>query len=154
MSATPTDADRCRTVEVGLGIVLRESHSADSENPRIEVLISRRLQQTVYAGWWEIPGGKIDPGESPDEAVVRELREEVGVEIEVTGALPEVEHRYDHAHVRLHPRLCRLLHGSPEPTPIEVAEVRWIALDALGDIRFPEANDAVVAALRARMPSP
>jgi mutator protein MutT len=154
MSDTPTRSNRARRVEVGLGIVLRECPMSDSGNPRIQVLISRRLQRSVYAGWWEIPGGKIDPGESPEEAVVRELREEVGVEIEVTGALPEVEHHYDHAHVRLHPRLCRLLPGSPEPTPIEVAEARWIDLDALGEYRFPEANDAVVAALRDRMPSP
>jgi len=154
MSHTPTQPDRRPRVEVGLGIVLRECPISNQDNPRIEVLISRRLQRSVYAGWWEIPGGKIDPGESPEEAVVRELREEVGVEIEVTGALPEVEHHYDHAHVRLHPRLCRLVPGSPEPVPIEVAEVRWIALETLGDFRFPEANDAVVAALRGRMPAP
>ncbi|MFG0275533.1 MAG: (deoxy)nucleoside triphosphate pyrophosphohydrolase, partial [Phycisphaerales bacterium] len=138
MSSVPKVADSRPLVEVGLGIVLRECASSEWGKEAIEVLISRRREGSVYAGWWEIPGGKIDPGETPEHGVLRELREEVGIEAEVTGALEAVEHAYDHARVRLHPRLCRLAPGSPEPRPIEVAECRWIPLGELGKYRFPE----------------
>lgn len=154
MTHTPPDAEPQPLVDVALGIVLRNHPTSNCPNPRIEVLISRRREGAVYAGWWEIPGGKIDPGESPEEAVERELFEEVGARVEVTGRLPSVDHTYPHARVRLHPRLCALAPHSPEPRAIEVDEVRWIDLGELGAYRFPEANDAVVAALRVRLGVP
>jgi mutator protein MutT len=151
-AAGPPDARPL--VEVGLGIVLRHYASPKWEEEAFEVLISRRREGAVYPGWWEIPGGKIDPGETPEAAVLRELREEVGIEAEITGALEAVEHAYEHARVRLHPRLCRLVPGSPAPRPIEVAECRWIPVATMGEFRFPEANDAVVRALRIHLARP
>jgi len=141
-------------VEVSLGIVLRRETGGSCNSPLNEVLISRRLAGSVLAGWWELPGGKIDPGETPDDCAIRELREEVGVAAEVLDALPVVEHTYAHGRVRLHPRLCRLTAGSPEPRAIEVAEVRWIRVGDLGAYRFPAGNDAVVAAMRDRLARP
>jgi 8-oxo-dGTP diphosphatase len=140
-------------VEVGLGIVMRENPD-NGGNPRIEVLISRRPATTIYGGWWEIPGGKVDPGETIDQAVVRELFEEVGVDVEITGALASVEHLYDHAHVRLHPRLCRLAVGSPKPRPLHVTECRWVGVDEMEAYTFPEANEPVVGALLRHLASP
>lgn len=151
---TQSDTYPKNTVEVGLGVVIREIPLYGGSTPSIEVLITRRRAGTVYAGWWELPGGKIDPGEGVDDAVVRELGEEVGVLARVVEALPTVEHTYAHARVRLHPRLCVLEAASPEPRPLEVAECRWIPAAALRDYAFPEANGAVVTAVLVRLAAP
>ena len=100
-------------VQVGLGIVVREHTNTTRSNqpvapsirPTHEILITQRPATTVFGGYWELPGGKLDPGETIDDCVARELFEELGIHARVTGALPEVVHQYDHAHVRLHPRL-------------------------------------------------
>lgn len=153
---TPRDTS-AQPLLVGLGIVTRSNtDSCQAETARsgsergVEILISRRPEGVVYAGWWEIPGGKVHHGETPEACVVRELREEVGVEVEVVGALPDVVHTYPHATVRLLPRLCRLVPGSPEPRALAVAEVRWAPAADLPAYRFPEANLPIVEALLAR----
>lgn len=82
---------------VAAAVILRE----DTRGQR-EFLLGQRAADTFYPGYWEFPGGKVEPGETPREALVRELREEL--EIEVQAATPWIvrEHVYEHAHVRLH----------------------------------------------------
>lgn len=155
MSDRPSGQPEHHVVEVGIGIVIREApNTTRNSSKNFEILITRRRADTVFPGSWELPGGKLEPGESPEDGVVRELREEVGVEAEVTGVLPVVEHVYPHAHVRLHPRLCRLRPGSPEPRALHVAEWLWCAADALDGHEFPPANDAIMRALHERLGSP
>jgi mutator protein MutT len=141
-----------RVVEVGIGIVVRESpDKSQKQGKNHEILVTRRKPDTVFGGYWELPGGKADPGEPIDACVVRELLEEVGVLARVTGALPDVEHVYPHAHVRLHPRLCALAPGSPEPSALHVAAWAWCPLERLHEYRFPPANNAIISALRERL---
>ncbi|APR03402.1 Nudix family hydrolase [Thauera chlorobenzoica] len=82
-----------KRVDVAAGVLLR----ADGA-----YLLGQRAPDTVYAGYWEFPGGKVEPGETPAQALCRELDEELG--IRVTRLRPWLlrEHRYEHAHVRLH----------------------------------------------------
>jgi 8-oxo-dGTP diphosphatase len=82
-----------KRVEVAAGVLLRADGS---------YLIGQRAPDTVYAGYWEFPGGKVEPGEDPAQALIRELDEELG--IRVTQLRPWLcrEHLYEHAHVRLH----------------------------------------------------
>ncbi|MCA9310225.1 MAG: (deoxy)nucleoside triphosphate pyrophosphohydrolase [Phycisphaerales bacterium] len=102
----------------------------------------------MYGGYWELPGGKLESGESPEAGVRRELREEIGIEITILRPLTAIEHTYDHAHVRLHPLLCSLAPDSPSPADLEVAAHLWCPLDQLDNYRFPEANHRLIAEVR------
>ncbi|HVZ93294.1 MAG TPA: (deoxy)nucleoside triphosphate pyrophosphohydrolase [Phycisphaerales bacterium] len=116
-----------------------------------EILVTRRKRESVFGGYWELPGGKVEGGESIDACVVRELLEEVGVSARVTGALGDVVHTYPHGTVRLHPRLCEMEEGSAEPRALHVAEFAWCALGRLGEYEFPPANEGIVKELRERL---
>ena len=88
-----------------------------------EFLLAQRPEGKPYPGYWEFPGGKIEPGESPREALVRELREELG--IEVTDAAPWITrvYVYTHATVRLH--FWRVTGWKGEPRPLEKQAIKW-----------------------------
>lgn len=131
-----------RIIEVGIGIVVRSAagHSGG------EALISRRRDDGVLGGLWEFPGGKRDGEEAIEACVVRELREELGIQTRVVMALPVIEHRYDHGCVRLSPFYCALTGGQPEA--IEVAAYRWVGAEEIGSFRFPEANAELLQRVR------
>lgn len=139
-------------VDVGIGIVIRtvpptSRTSSQGAGVAYDILITRRHAHTVYGGYWEFPGGKLELGEGVDDCVRRELQEEVGVQVEVIDTLPAVVHTYPHATVRLHPRVCRLAPGSPDPRDLHVVEHRWAPLDEMRRLQFPEANAAVLESL-------
>lgn len=145
-------------VEVAVGIVVdKRSHLADSfaqHNPiasdpkgpsNTRILITRRRDDQVLAGYWELPGGKIEPSETPAQAAIRELKEEVGITVSTIAQLPLTEHQYEHAYVRLHPFICQLLKGTP--SAIDVAEVRWVQPEHLQQYPFPQASLPIIHAL-------
>lgn len=124
-------------VRVAVGVVTRGGR----------VLATRRRDGQLLAGWWEFPGGKVEPGESVVDALIRELREEVGVEVAPVVALEEIMHTYPHARVHLHPFLARVVSG--EPQPLEVAECRWVTRDELAVLAMLPGNKLLVDALLA-----
>ncbi len=91
--------------EVAAGILL------DAEG---RYLLGQRPEGKPYAGYWEVPGGKIEQGESIFEALKRELLEELGIEIISSEALTVLEHDYPHAYVRLHVSIIREWRGTPK----------------------------------------
>lgn len=91
--------------EVAAGILL------DTEG---RYLLGQRPEGKPYAGYWEVPGGKIEQGESIFEALKRELFEELGIEIISSKALTVLEHDYPHAYVRLHVSIIREWRGTPQ----------------------------------------
>jgi len=123
-------------VDVAIGALVEQS------NGTWRVLIARRPDELVLGGYWELPGGKVEPDEAADQCVAREFLEELGVQVAVGEALPVIEHEYEHAHVRLHPFLCSKLSG--EPKNLEVAEHRWVPAEDLDDYRFPQANTELI----------
>ncbi len=129
-------------MDVAVGVVLEPAPRHPTQNLGINrrFLITRRRSETVYAGWWEFPGGKIEPGESPEGAVVRELYEEVALPARVIHLLPQTTHTYDHARVRLHPLVCEPEPNAPAPQPVEVADLRWTTLADLDRAAFLPAN--------------
>ncbi len=94
------------------------------------ILLTRRPDGTRHAGLWEFPGGKLDPGESPREGLQREIREELGIDVEVGEVFDVVYYRYDWGAVLLLAYHCHRLTG--EIRNLEVAEHRWVAPADLG----------------------
>lgn len=109
------------------------------------VLIARRPEGKKLAGFWEFPGGKIEPGESPEAALVREIEEELGCQVEDLRAGPPVPYRYEWGEIVLHPFLCRLRPGSPPALAHEHAEITWLTPAELKDVDFAPADLPVLA---------
>ncbi len=117
------------------------------------VLVTQRKHGTHLAEMWEFPGGKCEPGEDPKEALVRELREELGIEVSVGDALCVTFHRYEDAGkavLLLFYEVARTP-GSPEPRAIDVAALRWSGKGDLDPSDFPPADAQVLAKIRARL---
>jgi len=110
------------------------------------VLAARRTTPPSAAGRWEFPGGKVEPGESPDQALVREIDEELGCRIEVAGWLPGAIEIND-THV-LTVALATIDAGV-EPRPHEHDQVSWLGVDELDDVDWLEPDRPFLAELRA-----
>ncbi|WYM01131.1 MAG: 8-oxo-dGTP diphosphatase MutT [Gloeotrichia echinulata CP02] len=117
-------------------------------NDQQQILIDRRRAGGAMGGLWEFPGGKVEPGETVEECIRREISEELGIEIEVGEHLITIDHTYTHLRVTLTAHHCRHLTGVPQP--IECDEIRWVGLTDLDQFTFPQANFQIIAALRER----
>jgi len=142
MKNDTSDAGCGQLVDVALGILLEQGRPGVGKSRR--VLVTQRRREAVYGGWWEFPGGKIEPGETPEAAVVRELYEEVGVNARPIARLTCRTHVYEHAAVRLHPLICTLARASRDPRAIEVAGCRWTDPADLDRDSFLPANGPVL----------
>lgn len=123
----------------------RSSTERKSDGPLI--LITKRLSNTPYGGYWEFPGGKMEAGESVADAAARECLEELGVRIGVRAELPTLEHRYEHATVRLHPCVGGLLDPPEAIRHLGVSAHRWVRLGELPWLEFLPANVRLVTRL-------
>ena len=94
---------------------------------------------------WEFPGGKVEVGESREEALVREIREELAVDIEVSEFLMTVEHAYPDFHLTMHVFKCVLEQG--EITLNEHVDMKWLAVEELGSLDWAAADVPVVESL-------
>ena len=112
--------------------------------PRI--LIAQRPLGGMLGGLWEFPGGKRERGESLQECLRREIKEELGIEIEVGQPVTRVEHAYTHFRITLHAFECRLVHGKPRA--LQVADWRWVTWDELDDFAFAVTDRKIIQALR------
>lgn len=106
-------------------------------------LITQRRSTAVLPGLWEFPGGKVEPGESDEHALRRELRERVGVDVEVKGRMAHRLHRYDGYSVELNLYQTHILAGH-EPQALRVAAYRWVASNEFENYPFPAADQATM----------
>ena len=112
------------------------------------VLIAKRPKGKAMAGLWEFPGGKVGDGELPEEALVRELDEELGIDITESCLAPLsfASHVYDDFHLLMPLYVCRVWKGTPEPR--DGQELKWVHPVRLGDYPMPPADAPLVAMLR------
>jgi 8-oxo-dGTP diphosphatase len=125
-------------IDVAAAVILRPDGS---------FLMARRPPGKLYAGYWEFPGGKIEPGEPPAAAIARELHEELGLEIEAGAACPWITRVFEYPHGTVHLRFFRIFEWRGEPHPREGQDIGWQTLDNLVTGPMLPANAPVLASL-------
>jgi A/G-specific adenine glycosylase len=111
-----------------------------------QLLISKRHTDDLLGGLWELPGGTRESGETLEKCLVREVREELGIEITVGDLMMTLRHAYTHFRVTLHVFQCRYLSG--EPQALGCADWRWVRPGELDDFAFPAADRRILVALQ------
>lgn len=112
------------------------------------VLISKRPEGKSLAGLWEFPGGKLDPGETPEDALIREVKEELDVTLcrECIAPLSFASHTYDDFHLLMPLYICRTWEG--EVAPQEGQEIAWVRANRLQTYPMPPADIPLIPSLR------
>lgn len=123
-----------RSIKVAAAIIEREGR-----------ILATQRGYGSYKDWWEFPGGKLEPGESPEEALVREIREELDTEIEVGDLLTIVEYDYPEFHMTMSCFMCRMISG--RLTLIEHEAARWLSADELWDVKWLPSDIRVIEEL-------
>lgn len=116
-------------------------------DPDGRVLVAQRPEGKHLAGLWEFPGGKVEPDETPEETIVRELREEIGVDTESACLAPLTfaSHCYDDFHLLMPLYVCRKWNGIARP--LEAQALKWLPPRGLRDIAMPPADQPLIAPL-------
>jgi 8-oxo-dGTP diphosphatase len=111
------------------------------------VLIAQRPEGKSLAGLWEFPGGKVEAGESPEAALIRELEEELGLQTKTACLAPLsfASHAYETFHLLMPLYVCRKWQGQPQAK--EHAALKWVRPQALRDYPMPPADEPLIAAL-------
>ena len=123
-------------IDVSAGLVFRSG----------QLLITQRHANAHLGGLWEFPGGKVEPGETFEIALVRELREELGIEVAVGELLETIEHDYPEKRVRL--KFFRCQWSAHEPQPLGCPAFAWITREELSRYEFPAADARLLERLR------
>jgi 8-oxo-dGTP diphosphatase len=125
-----------KQTEVSAALVFRDG----------KLLITQRKANTHLGGLWEFPGGKREADETFEQCLVREIREELGIEVSVGELFEEITHAYDEKTVRLKFFRCKLIRG--EPQLLDCAAFKWIGKSELADFEFPAADAQLLEKLR------
>lgn len=108
------------------------------------VLIAQRPEGKQLAGLWEFPGGKVEPGETPEETLVRELKEELGIDTKVACLAPLTfaSHSYDDFNLLMPLYVCRRFWGIPQP--LDAQALKWVKPNKLRDYPMPPADAPLI----------
>ncbi|WP_317930911.1 8-oxo-dGTP diphosphatase MutT [Halioxenophilus sp. WMMB6] len=133
----PNTEPKRKQVHVAVGVVHRDGH----------ILLAKRAEHQHQGGLWEFPGGKVELGEGAEQALTRELNEELAIVPTRTAPLMEVCHDYSDKSVRL--TVSLVLEFDGEPFGVEGQPTAWVPVATLTDYEFPEANRPIVERLLA-----
>lgn len=128
-----------KTVHVAVAVIV---------NDHDEVLLALRSPEQHQGGLWEFPGGKVEAGESVNEALKREIREELNITITAAAALTSVKHDYNDKSVWLDVWSVTDFQGTPQGH--EGQKIRWCAIHDLQEDEFPAANAPIISAIQAK----
>lgn len=120
-------------IDVSAGIILNENKN---------ILIGKRRNPEKLANKWEFPGGKIEPGETPEKCLRREIKEEFGIEIKVKNKIGEIYHEYEFENIKFHVFFAKWENGKLKPT--DHKEIKWIFQDELRDYDFTPADIKII----------
>lgn len=120
--------------------------AAVTMNRKGEILIAQRKQTDMLGGLWEFPGGKLEPDETIEECIARELKEELGINVEVGDFLMTVKHAYSHFTMTMHVYFTKIISGRPRA--IDCADYQWEKVPNLGKHAYSKADLHVVAKLQ------
>lgn len=112
------------------------------------VLLAQRPEGKSMAGLWEFPGGKVEPGEAPETALIRELKEELEIDVTASCLAPFTfaSHAYEKFHLLMPLYVCRKWQGIP--SPVEGQTLKWVRPAKMTDYPMPPADEPLVAMLR------
>lgn len=112
------------------------------------VLLAQRPEGKSMAGLWEFPGGKVEPGETPEDTLIRELKEELEIDVTASCLAPFTfaSHSYDSFHLMMPLYVCRKWNGIPRP--VEGQTLKWVRPVRMGEYPMPPADEPLVAMLR------
>ena len=122
-------------LDVAVAVLIRSDGAA---------LLARRPEDKVYSGFWEFPGGKVEPGERDEDALRREIRERLDADVRVLQMISFVRHPYERYTVDLHLYQCELL---SDVRIVSVQDFRWIRSDEFDDYEFTPADEASMTKL-------
>jgi len=113
-----------------------------------QILIAKRPNKKHLSGFWEFPGGKVEKGESPENALVREVKEELNIEInnKCIAPLTFSEFNYEKFHLLLLLYVCRRWEG--EPMSMEKNEIKWVKVNKLRQYKMPPADNSLIYSLQ------
>ena len=139
-----------KRIEVVAGVICADSfgNPAESRTPGVRYYATQRGYGD-YKDFWEFPGGKMEPGETPQQALARELKEELAIDVEVGDFLCTVEFDYPAFHLTMHCYFCTIA-GGKAPELLEHEAARWLAPADLHSVDWLPADVEVVAALQGR----
>jgi len=123
-------------IEVAAGIILRDSNQSQ------QVLLAKRPACKDQGGLWEFPGGKLENRETPGQALARELKEEIGIQIVHSELFRQINHQYPNKQVKLW--FYKVLEFLGDPSGLENQQVEWFELDKLSQLEFPAANRTII----------
>jgi 8-oxo-dGTP diphosphatase len=115
---------------------------------RGRLLLAQRPPHKHLGLKWEFPGGKVERDESPERALIREIKEELGCDIEVAQALPLFTHDYGSVVIRMIPFICALANNTSAPHPHEHTSLRWISVEELPTVDLAPADWPVIESYR------